>query len=313
MHFAPLLRALSTLVTIATIYMCIKDCPRACWLFFGLDASTLDDKKVSYIASEINRIWVSSKKSGGIEGWQQQDGLIQALRAVVPGCDPLRPKDNPMNLILPSYETMWRVVFRCLIEVHFRNHPSAPRWQSVLHVFLHTTTPEVFNEVVDDEVSAAAIAKEALRLYPPTRRIYRDLPSGEQHLSLPSSPAPPTSTPQECVRVAANVEALHRDSAHWRGCGISHASNFWPQRWIRASRAGAGRGDGPFLAFGGSLFACPARSEFGPMMVALLVAALLDALPGELEVEDKYAGEMTAGLPLSSDREAYSDLQIVRK
>ena len=31
-------------------------------------------------------------------------------------------KENPLNLILPGYETLWRVVLRCFIEVTARSH-----------------------------------------------------------------------------------------------------------------------------------------------------------------------------------------------
>ncbi|OJD32593.1 cytochrome p450 [Diplodia corticola] len=281
-------------------------------LFFGLDASTLNNDTMSFIASSINTIWLASKQHSqhpaAITPWHHHHALIAALRALIPSRDPLSPRQNPMTLILPAYETTWRVVLRCLLEVRCsaRNHRHSDQacWRAALAAFLHDPTPSAFHEVVDADadadadaergaaVSAAAVAKEALRLYPPTRRVYRDLP-------LPAG------------RVAADVEGVQRDGAVWGGGGVDDARSFWPRRWVAAASGGGG----PFLAFGGAPFLCPARAAFGPMMVAVLVAALVEALPeAEFEMDGMLAGEMAnVGEPLSNEREAYGDLRVVRK
>ncbi|OMP85164.1 hypothetical protein BK809_0000263 [Diplodia seriata] len=290
-------------------------------LFFGVDATTrTNDSNICFIAAEINRIWLASKQQQQTQPWHTNPALHAALRAAIPDRDPLAPRANPMNLILPSYETMWRVVLRCLVEVRFRPHAAAaPRWRSALATFLADASPHVFNEEVvvpadGQAVSAAAVAKEALRLYPPTRRVYRDLP-------------PPVGG------VAADVEALHRRS-HGRSGGSSGRDSsagaahdlctFRPERWVGG---GTGDGDadvlGPFMAFGGARFLCPAGAAFGPMMVGVLVGALLEGLrvgegegegQGEFEVEGRgYVGEMAGGEPLRSDREAYGDMRVVMR
>ncbi|KAL0253427.1 hypothetical protein SLS55_010406 [Diplodia seriata] len=95
-------------------------------LFFGIDATTrTNDSNIRFIAAEINRIWLASKQQQQTQPWHQNPALHAALRAAIPDRDPLAPRANPMNLILPSYETMWRVVLRCLIEVRFRPHAAA--------------------------------------------------------------------------------------------------------------------------------------------------------------------------------------------
>lgn len=96
---------------------------------------------------------------------------------------------------------------------------------------------------------------------------------------------------------------------------ISPSSRFWPARRISGDGDG-GTQVGPFLAFGGTRFVCSASAAFGFMMAALLVGTLVEALeqPGVWVVEDAYTGEMMrAAQPLSSKREAYGDLRIMRK
>ncbi|KAF2826689.1 hypothetical protein CC86DRAFT_405951 [Ophiobolus disseminans] len=42
--------------------------------------------------------------------------------------DPSDPPHNPMNLILPAYETMWRVVMRCFLEIQYRGANNRSEW-----------------------------------------------------------------------------------------------------------------------------------------------------------------------------------------
>jgi hypothetical protein len=46
--------------------------------------------------------------------------------SVDPSIDPKTPELNPMNLLLPAYETMWRVVMRCFLEVQHQDAPGGP-------------------------------------------------------------------------------------------------------------------------------------------------------------------------------------------
>lgn len=311
-------------------------------LLFGLPASSLSDSDVCTAASEINRIWLASKQPGGGSiRWHEQHRLIAAMQALVPAaatdCDPLTPRRNPLNLILPAYETTWRVVLRCVLEVCFRTNAgdggrrvrAASGWRAALKAFSRRPTPHVFASVRRDAaegggapVSAAFVAKEALRLYPPTRRVYRDLLV--QH--------PGGGGGGVLRRVAADIEALHRadpgrggGDSGTAGAGAESSSRFWPARWI----SGGGDGEaqvGPFLAFGGARFVCPASAAFGPMMVGVLAGTLVEALEqptvcdskrgraGDWVVEDAYADEMMrVAQPLSSEREAYGDLRIMRQ
>jgi len=99
--------------------------------FFGLDSDVLSDHPMVRIAQGINDLWIKSKSPS-----DSQAGGAKMLR------QPLKElklewtdqRQNPLNILLPVYETLWRVVAFCLIEVVFR--PSAQaEWLETLDKF----------------------------------------------------------------------------------------------------------------------------------------------------------------------------------
>jgi hypothetical protein len=50
--------------------------------------------------------------------------------------EPTIPSRNPMNLLLPAYETMWRVVLRCFLEIHHRGADNGNAWSDILTGYL---------------------------------------------------------------------------------------------------------------------------------------------------------------------------------
>ena len=96
------------------------------------------------------------------------------------------------------------------------------------------------------------LVKEALRLYPPTRRIYREiLPALETNARV----------------VAANIEACHRRTSIWG----PDSDQFNPGRWINTTEEMRLA----FMPFGSQPFVCPAKPEYAPGMIRLLVANLV--------------------------------------
>jgi hypothetical protein len=105
--------------------------------------------------------------------WGDQTELHQKLRNIT-GLDPADDEHNPMNFVLPAYETMWRAVHRGLLEIYFREAPDAMHWKYLLLEFLHHPTRLAFHMENESLIlSPRDVIKEILRLYPPTRRIYR--------------------------------------------------------------------------------------------------------------------------------------------
>lgn len=91
--------------------------------------------------------------------------------------------------------------------------------------------------------------QEALRLYPPTKRIYR------------AADAP---------RVAADVESLHHDERIWG----PDALEFRPGRFTALTQDQCDA----YMPFGVGKNACPAANGFGRRMIASLVAVLFNRL-----------------------------------
>ncbi|KAF2137767.1 uncharacterized protein K452DRAFT_291347 [Aplosporella prunicola CBS 121167] len=276
---------LACIVQIITMKMALQ-------VFLQVDLSTTTDEQVELLASEVNRIWIASKDASSLEEWRHQDQIHAVLNNIVPDKDPLVPRENPMNLILPSYETMWRAVLCCILELHFRPHATKLYWQSTLQKFVHSpTTIQLKRDYPDG--SAAMISKEALRLYPPTRRIYRELQDDSSG---------------ESQKLAADIEALHRDSKEWPGEGEANASKFWPPRWY-----GHNGRNTTFLSFGGGPFLCPARQDFGPRMLALLVGAFSTVVRDEWRVKGDHSSKIATEAPLDTGRDSYMSLQIEKK
>ena len=205
-----------------------------------------------------------------------------------------------MNQILPAYETLWRVVLRCFLEVAFRStQDQLNTWQPLLHDFHADPTVKRLHQKGEHGVSAAMIAKEALRLYPPTRRVYRHFTFSTQVFGLRFQYPP--------RRLAADIEGCQRSTTLW---GPS-ADAFEPSRWISIDHT---REREILLAFGTPPFLCPAQERFGIMMIALLVAALLEVVGKDWELSGNGMAEILAGgKPLLTGREDYSKLIMSRR
>lgn len=264
-------------------------------VLFRCDVATLDDTSILLVASEINTIWINSKKPCRILPWEKQERLHEALRLLIPSRDPLDPQTNAMNIILPAFETMWRVVLRCFIEVRFRSAKETEEWIAALRVFLENPTlkPGDARKEELEVAKSVSIVREALRLYPPTRHIYRQFrfANGSSVLAM------------------ADIEGLHRDTEIWS----SDANCFRPSRWKGGNYETEQKDS--WMPFGSSPFLCPAKPKFGPRMIAILVAALVDAYS---DGRYRLTTENTSGHmdlvefdgPLRSERDSYESLLL---
>ncbi|KAI9769118.1 MAG: hypothetical protein M1840_004469 [Geoglossum simile] len=255
---------------------------------FKLFSSTIDqsqDPLVAGITGKINTLWMDSKmvdRSG--QSLKTQSLLRDELRDLFPDAEQT-PRGNPLNLILPAYETLWRVVLRCFMEVTFRSGDGDRReWRQLFSTFLSHPTKATF-EMTTSGVSVSMVVTEALRLYPPTRRIYRLL---RREFGV---------RPEV---VAADIEYLHRDSSIWGDDSLC----FKPSRWIECPRDS-------FMPFGWKPLVCPAKDEIGPMMIGILVAAMVVRIPGELSWQAiRKEDEIDWHNPLRQDRDSYMTLKL---
>jgi len=74
---------------------------------FELDIDKLEDDVVMLIAEKINQLWMKSKSPDLTNSsvYKDQYALKQALQKIFPNTEDTA-RSNPLNLILPAYETL---------------------------------------------------------------------------------------------------------------------------------------------------------------------------------------------------------------
>lgn len=312
-----------------------------CYLFDGAEEALKNDSQFSdiiYIGQRINQLWIKSKQTNHTEeeglSWKDEKELHDALRRVtfsVPTVgiggftddtttvDPEVPSQNPMNLLLPAYETMWRVVIRCFLEVQHRGAQNKPIWTTILETYLSdlqnpntkSMKCDAFHKPTETDqgsIRPVEIVKEALRLYPPTRRVHRCFDNDN---------------------VKADIEACHRQEIL---CGHDPDA-FRPERWQAlcsdarqawySKQSGTPRelkdklrSDEEKLGYMPFAYFCaadhPNTKEFASKMIALLVAVLCSGLGDEWVLED-VDSLAPCGIPLKSERAAYEELRLKKR
>ena len=261
---------------------------------FKSPAEKLEAAKIRLIAERINRLWIDSKSTHEPESFQEdRRELKETLQTVLPLTRVDMDRNNPLNLILPAYETLWRVVLRGFLEVMFRGAEAGPEWRQLLKTFLAEPTLSTFKRTNDlTGISVAFIVAETLRLYPPTRRIYRDI-------KREFNDDPPE-------HFAADIEFLHRDANIWGEDSLS----FNPSRWKDVSK----ECQDAYMPFGWKSFTCPAKDDFGPRMIGLAVAALVAEFEhGWTWHAARSEDQIDVDGPLEAERDSYVTLQLSKR
>ena len=263
------------------------------FVLFDAEPFDMDHTVVIQVADAINLLWLESKDMERTQQVVQREqnvlskGLERLLSPKV-----LADEPAPLELILPAYETLWRVVFHCFAEIVLRPNKDKSGWEPALAFFLRNPTKTQFIHFGDSDldVSVSNLVNEALRLYPPTRRVYRNYKLEGKN---------------EFTMVAADIEACHRSCQAWG----EDSMLFVPKRWKQISTTAPAA----FMPFGERPFICPAKPNFGPHMIGVLVAALAAKLPGKswavVYGNDNFDFE-NIDQPLQSSRIAYDLLEI---
>lgn len=257
-------------------------------LFPDSDVPNLSEEEqddVAYsIADKINSLWIESKTTRQANP-KDLDSLKEACQRLLPGITIDSPRDSPLNLILPAFETLWRIVFRCFIEVQFRSNDDFKSNRNLLQDYLNRPTSETFNKVDARDISVSHIVNEALRLYPPTKRVYRHIQT-------------------ESRVIAVDIEAIHHDTKIWG----ADATMFRPSRWGKGKMSKSMIS--AFFPFGMKPLVCPAKKVFGPRIIGLFVASLSLALNRSGDLETVGAtGFQSHGL-LDNTRDSYETMSV---
>ncbi|PWY71793.1 hypothetical protein BO94DRAFT_608432 [Aspergillus sclerotioniger CBS 115572] len=248
----------------------------------------------SYLAGfarAINQAWMFAKEESGLIRFNHNDILRDNITAFFPAYDFMQGTDNPLNFILPGYETTWRVVIRLFLEIRRARNQD---WIDTMALYALEPTKINFLDKTRGGVSVENLVMEALRLYPPTRRIHRTFHFDNEK----------KSTVDE-VSYSADIEACHLSKKIWG----RDALEFNPLRWAHVTNEQSDA----FMPFGAAPFECPAKRVFGPRIIAIVASMMV----GEVEERGTWrlvgrdkqsADEYVKGVRLDNDRGAYDDL-----
>lgn len=79
----------------------------------------------SVVTKKINALWMASK-TGSRDGLARDKAVLkEELQKILPNAN-WTPENNPLNLILPSYETAWCEVLSCFFSVRRENLTKRP-------------------------------------------------------------------------------------------------------------------------------------------------------------------------------------------
>ena len=229
---------------------------------FNVNHLEMGDDDIDVVANGINDLWQRSKVSTDCDPILL-GSINSRLSKWLPGID------NPLNFVIPTFETMWRVVAVTVALVLRDEHT-----RCALSEYLCNPSHRQFTHWPEDYngASVEALIRESLRLHPPTRRISRAVPVFPSLISFL-----PSFLQRYLVRVTfANIGALHRNCQIWGTDFASfdamrhHPSTIKglseEQRWNRTHGV---------LAFGAGPLKCIAFN-WAPQLVGIIVAAILE-------------------------------------
>jgi hypothetical protein len=229
---------------------------------FAVPPGEIAVRDLSVVARGINDLWRLSKASDA-----PPPGILADINTRLHRWIPAESFPNPIDFVVPAFETMWRVVATTIAFAH-----KDARSLAALRDFLAEPTRRQFGrfDELEERPSVEALVTETIRLYPPTRRISR------QVVQAPVSGATWFNKPAPRVLVA-DVGAVHTDVAIWG----SDAAVYDPSRHhpnIRTTEQTQA-----LMGFGLGKLRCVA-SSWAPQAAGVIVAAVCDRLKDGLGV-----------------------------
>lgn len=181
----------------------------------GADVEALDPTDVAFVTSAINERWARSKTNNA-----QPTAVLDRINDHITRWVSDRP--NPLNLIIPAYETMWRVA---AIAVVYSNRDHQLR-ESLIS-YNENPTDYQFRAFASEGAGAKPIASveaivtEVLRLHPPTRHITRaviDVPWWKRPF-VPSVEVADVEEVQKSLLYGSDPESFNPMRFHESDCG----------------------------------------------------------------------------------------------
>ncbi|KAI0045792.1 hypothetical protein FA95DRAFT_90826 [Auriscalpium vulgare] len=219
-----------------------------------------DADAVVFVVQTINNLWTLSKTCADMPS-EPLEQMNSHLRRWLPHLE------TPLDLVIPTYETMWRVV---AIAVARADHDIDAR--AVFQDYLQDPCEAHFQRASGTRPSVEAFILEVLRLDPPSKRISR--------ARISPSPSPIASCILSSLLskirgaspdlLVADIQSLHREPSIW---GAS-ASDFDPTRFHLSHVTEMQKA--ALLPFGYGPLRCVAYKE-APRIAALIAAVLLEA------------------------------------
>lgn len=227
------------------------------------DAADLKFDDLVFVAQNITELWRLSKIPEPVPDNILHD-LNLRLRRLIPDHEEF---PNPLEFIIPSWETLWRVVAVAVAHAH-----NDQRLLEAFRKLRENPTFEQFKEFdeKEDYPSVEFIVEETMRISPPTRHITRAVSCRPQFLGFLPSPLTFLLEPffvSTEYRVA-DIEGI-QTSHVWN----PRPSNFHPMRHA-PSRRGPDQ-EATLLGFGYGPLACIA-SKWAPVAAGLVAAAVLE-------------------------------------
>ncbi|KAI1431822.1 cytochrome P450 [Xylaria sp. CBS 124048] len=278
-------------------------------IMFGVKPAEIDNNAVIKVTEAINLLWIRSKDADFTPSSADADlfkSLNESLEELVSSRFRQNDCARPLDLIMPAYETLWRVVLLTFVSVmNILGNKVESDEAEACHHMLHKV-PKCLGLGNADEMRALTIAKEGLRLYPPTKRVYRATSTTEHDSDV----------------LAADVEACQRNEQIWG----PDALEFKPTRFrdwasestvVSVSMEALGLMNSKelkrlsYFPFGVGRHECPAAGLFGERMITLLVAelaAFFIRYPGGLNLRFGNIKDLRKiPTPLPSDRSEMDD------
>lgn len=133
-------------------------------ILFDTNPALIQCQDVNIITGEINTQWLLSKYEVNVSRSELLNSTLERL--LIASSNPDMTPEAALTLILPAYETLWRVVLLTFVSAWHRN-------SNPLDLERLGSVPDCLGQGNDDEMQARQLAKVRLE-YPPNANVPYD-------------------------------------------------------------------------------------------------------------------------------------------